>query len=246
MEQKHYSLEELEDIIAQLRSDHGCPWDRAQTHESLRPCLTEEANELLAAIRIYQKTKNPDNMKEELGDLLMQVVLHSRIAEEEGLFTMEDVIGGICEKMIRRHPHVFGDVDTDDEEAISRNWEAIKRQEKEQQSWVESPLREIPTEHPALTRAPKVLKKIDALYAPRDNYEACLLQLADEVQSLQNCTESPGEDRRGMIAERMGKILLTVSDIARIEKMSNEQILNDEIEKLIEYYEASAENDFPE
>lgn len=241
MDKKRYTLEDFQNIIAELRSDHGCPWDRVQTHDSLRPCVTEEATELLAAIRIYEKTGNPENMQEELGDLLMQVVLHSEIAKEEGLFTMDDVIAGISEKMIRRHPHVFGDMDPNDREAISRNWDTIKQQEKEKQSWVESPLREIPEEHPALVRATKVLKKIDKLYEPREGFEACVNRLGENVRILQECARPESPDRERILSEQLGKILIDIADIARVEKLPCEQILKDETEKLIELYEEGTE-----
>ena len=101
---ENYTFEELKEIIARLRAEDGCPWDRAQTHESLKPCLTDEADEVLQAI----DRGDMDNLCEELGDVLLQVMLHSRIAEEEGAFTVDDVISYLCRKMIRRHPHVFG------------------------------------------------------------------------------------------------------------------------------------------
>ena len=158
---KQYSFEEFTEIIKTLRSENGCPWDREQTHSSLRPCMMEEAAELLAAIRIYEKTNNYDNMREELGDILLQVVMHSQIAKEEGLFCIEDVITEISEKMIRRHPHVFGTTKADTAEEVLSNWDEIKKKEKENQTFIESPLREIPMELPALTRATKILKKQD-------------------------------------------------------------------------------------
>ena len=100
-----YSYEELVGIIAELRSDHGCPWDKAQTHESMIPCLRNECEEVVEAI----EQKDSENLCEELGDVLLQVLLHAQIAKEEGLFTIDDVVNGLAEKMIRRHPHVFGD-----------------------------------------------------------------------------------------------------------------------------------------
>lgn len=128
---KQYTFAEFVGIIKALRAEDGCPWDREQTHESLKPCMTEEAAELLAAIRIYDKTGNAENMREELGDILLQVVMHSVIAEEEGLFDIADVIREVSEKMIRRHPHVFGDAPQAQtpEEGLA-NWKAIKAQEK--------------------------------------------------------------------------------------------------------------------
>jgi tetrapyrrole methylase family protein / MazG family protein len=104
-----YTFKELRDIIRKLRAPDGCPWDLAQTHESLIPCLKEESAEVIEGIQILKDTQDGDNLCEELGDVLLQVMLHSQIAEEEGLFTVDDVIEGLCRKMIRRHPHVFGD-----------------------------------------------------------------------------------------------------------------------------------------
>ena len=125
-------FEEFEDIIAKLRAPDGCPWDREQTHMSLKkPCI-EEAAEVICGINILEQTGDPDNLKEELGDLLMQVVMHARIAEEEGYFTMDDVIQTIIDKMIRRHPHVFGDQKALTAEEGLASWEAVKRQEKEE------------------------------------------------------------------------------------------------------------------
>src|SRR5699024_4572197 len=101
-------FEEFEQVVAKLRAPDGCPWDREQTHKSLKkPCI-EEAAEVICGINILDETGNPDNLKEELGDLLLQVVMHARIAEEEGYFTMDDVIQGIIDKMVRRQPHGFG------------------------------------------------------------------------------------------------------------------------------------------
>ena len=161
---KKYTYPDLLEIIKTLRGENGCPWDMVQTHESLKPCMMEEAAELLASIRIYNQTGNPENMREELGDVLLQVVMHAQIAEEEGLFTMEDVVDEVSRKMVRRHPHVFGTSGADSSEEALMNWEEIKSEEKKNQDWVVSPLREVPQELPALTRASKILKKIDKHY----------------------------------------------------------------------------------
>ena len=123
-------FEKFKEIIARLRGEGGCPWDREQTHESLKaPCI-EEAAEVICGINILDETGNAANLKEELGDLLLQVVMHARIAEEEGIFTMDDVIAGISEKMIRRHPHVFGNVTAGTSDEVLQNWEEIKSEEK--------------------------------------------------------------------------------------------------------------------
>ena len=122
-----YSYEELLNVIAQLRGEHGCPWDKAQTHESLIPCLRSECEEVVQAIEQHDE----EYLCEELGDVLLQVLLHARIAEEEGQFTMADVVNGLAEKMVRRHPHVFGNEEYGSPEQNQARWEEIKRQEKE-------------------------------------------------------------------------------------------------------------------
>ena len=122
-----YSYEELVGIIAELRSDHGCPWDKAQTHESMISCLRNECEEVVEAI----EQKDPENLCEELGDVLLQVLLHAQIAKEEGLFTMNDVINGLAEKMIRRHPRIFGG-EIPEVENEKDLWEAIKKREREE------------------------------------------------------------------------------------------------------------------
>ena len=131
-------FEEFEHIIAKLRAPDGCPWDREQTHASLKkPCI-EEAAEVVCGINILEQTGDPGNLKEELGDLLLQVVMHARIAEEEGYVTMDDVIQGIIDKMVRRHPHVFGDAVADDSGAVLKKWDEIKEQEKKGKEWTEA------------------------------------------------------------------------------------------------------------
>lgn len=126
-----YTFADLKEIIRDLRGEHGCPWDKKQTHESLKTCLTNECQEVLTAIDQYSETGDYENLCEELGDVLLQVLLHSQIAEEEGLFTIEDVIHGISKKMIRRHPHVFGELSPACQDGKPLSWDEIKRLEKE-------------------------------------------------------------------------------------------------------------------
>lgn len=127
--------ERLKEIVEKLRAEDGCPWDRAQTHESLKPECIEEAAEVICGINILKETGNPENLKEELGDLLLQVMFHSVLAEEEGLFTFEDVARGVNEKMIRRHPHVFSGVEFSSDEERHAAWEKIKKEEKAGREW---------------------------------------------------------------------------------------------------------------
>ena len=234
MADKKYTYEEFLDIIKMLRSENGCPWDKVQTHESLKPCMMEEAAELLASIRIFDQTGNPENMIEELGDVLLQVVMHAQIASEEGLFTMEDVVNEVSQKMVRRHPHVFGTGSADTPDEVLVNWEEIKKEEKKDKDWVESPLKEIPRELPALTRASKVLKKIDKYYEKGNSFEEDVAALQKAVDGLKSCVPFTCDRELSAI---MADMLLRLSDIARIAKISQEQILTDRIEDLIEKYE---------
>ncbi len=127
MPDKKYTYDDFIDIIAQLRAPGGCPWDQKQTHESLKECLLEESGEVIEAI----DNKDDENLCEELGDVLLQVVMHAQIAAEEDRFTMDDVVQCVSEKMVRRHPHVFGDVKVSSVEEGLDLWNAIKKQEKE-------------------------------------------------------------------------------------------------------------------
>ena len=126
------SFDKLRETVRRFRAEDGCPWDREQTHESLKPEVIEEAAEVICGINVYKQTGNCENLKEELGDLLLQIVMHAQIAEEEGIFTLDDVISGITEKMVRRHPHVFGNKKVSGSEEVLVNWEEIKRKEKEE------------------------------------------------------------------------------------------------------------------
>ncbi len=231
---KKYTYEELLEIIKTLRGENGCPWDKVQTHESLKPCMMEEAAELLASIRIFDQTGNAENMREELGDVLLQVVMHAQIASEEGLFTMADVVDGVSRKMVRRHPHVFGAGSADTPEEVLTNWEEIKKEEKKDKEWIVSPLLEIPRELPSLTRAAKVLKKADKYYEKGNTYEQDVDALGKAVDALRTCrTETYGKE----LEEIIGDMLMRISDIARLYKLSPEQILTDRIEDFIEKYE---------
>ena len=128
-------IDRLKEIVERLRGKGGCSWDRAQTHSSLKPECIEEAAEVISGINILEETGDADNLKEELGDLLLQVMFHSVIAEEEGLFTFDDVAKTVSDKMVRRHPHVFGGVAFESEEALHAAWEEMKKHEKEGRQW---------------------------------------------------------------------------------------------------------------
>lgn len=228
-------------IIKALRAENGCPWDREQTHGSLKPCMTEEAAELLAAIRIYDRTGDAQNMREELGDILLQVVMHSVIAEEEGLFTIEDVVDEVSEKMIRRHPHVFGTVEAETSDQVLANWEEIKKKEKEGKSWIKSPLREIPQELPALARACKVIKKADKLYENKEHVpepEALLQEMEDVISRMRKAMDDDSEEQ---VKEIFSHMMWKMTQFAYKKKLSPEQLLTDVIADKIEFFEPDHE-----
>ncbi len=231
---KRHTFTDFVTIIEALRAENGCPWDREQTHESLKPCMTEEAAELLASIRIYDRTGNAENMREELGDILLQVVMHSVIAKEEGLFTIDDVVEEVSQKMIRRHPHVFGTKQAENAEQALVNWEEIKKKEKEGKSWVESPLREIPEELPALARACKVIKKADRLYGlPKKElsfWEQAEVTMADLKEAVKN------EDKE-TVKRKYTDMLWMLSEFAYKERLAPEQELSDKVAEMVEFFE---------
>lgn len=135
-------IDELINVVKRLRSEDGCPWDKVQTHETLKPELIEEASEVLSGINVYLESGNGDSMKEELGDLLLQIVFHASLAEDEGLFSFEDVCETVKEKMILRHPHVFGAVKVDGVDEVLTNWEEIKKAQKKGKEWMDARLPE--------------------------------------------------------------------------------------------------------
>lgn len=242
---KKYTFDEFVKIIEKLRSENGCPWDREQTHESLRSCMMEEAAELLGAIRIYNQTGNAENMQEELGDILLQAVMHSVIAEEEKLFNIEDVISGISEKMIRRHPHVFADENIEGTDALLQNWEEIKKQEKEGKSWITSPLREIPAELPSLTRGVKVAKKLDRLSQYYDEVTGeskvpdyveigrLLVEMSQKTQQLLQDGNQGDENNRQELSEAVTIMLRSICQLSYRAGLQPEQLLFDDIEEII-------------
>lgn len=228
-----YNFEDLKEIVVRLRGRDGCPWDRVQTHESLRNCMIEEAYETVEAIN----EKDEENLCEELGDVLFQVLLHSEIAKEQGEFTLEDVINGIAEKMVRRHPHVFGKNGTEDVNGSYLKWEEIKRLEKKERYGNENekaPLTFVPKAFPALVRGQKVIKKAEEVYG----YQAGLEELCNEIQGNLNELKKlsvNGEKERA--EENIGNILLQTTQIARFFKGNAENSLTNAIEKFINRFE---------
>lgn len=233
MKKQTYTFSDLEEIIRALRSENGCPWDREQTHESLRPCMTEEAAELVAAVRIFRETGDDENLCEELGDVLLQVMLHSQIASEDGRFDVQQVIQKISEKMIRRHPHVFGDRHAENAGQALERWDEIKKEEKKGQSWVKGELREIPIELPALIRAQKVIKKSEKTYGRENVPEENICSIKENLEILKMETDFKKKEKAA------GNLLLAAAGISRYYGVHAEQALTDTIEELIDDLEGA-------
>lgn len=231
--EKQFNFQELHAIVATLRSENGCPWDRAQTHETLKANMIEEAYEVTQAIHDLSATGKSAHLKEELGDVLLQVLLHSQIAEEYGEFTLEDVIDGIARKMIHRHPHVFGGKSYKDGEEQSLDWEKLKSEEEGHQ--YQSPaeeLAEVPVAFPALIRGQKVMKKAmrhDLISSSDEDIFKDMLQSMVDLQ----VTASDPEDTEGL-SKKMGQTLLAILRLASKYKISAETALINEIEDFIE------------
>lgn len=230
-----YSFEDFRIIIDQLRSKNGCAWDREQTHMSLRTCLTEEAAEVNAAIRRLEETGKPDNLREELGDLMLQVLMHTSLAEEEKLFTLEDVVDEVAEKMVRRHPHVYGDLSAEDGKEALQNWEEVKKLEKEKSDFANKPLTEIPLELSALNRGVKLYKRLDKNYHQSHSIEEIQSDLEESHSMVQNAISS-GEKEN--LQKGIQALLLGVCDLSRKEGLNPEQLLLDAIEEHIKKVES--------
>jgi len=216
---KHNSFESFQETIAHLRAPEGCPWDREQTHASLRPYLIEEAYEVLDALN----RDAPDELMDELGDLMLQIVLHTQIATEYGEFTMADVLHNVNAKMIRRHPHVWGDTDADNTETVLTNWDAIKRQEKADKGVVDdgfkSVLDDVPAAFSALMRTSKYAKRAAKLGFDYPDLEGVKAKIHEELAEM-DATETP-ED----LMDEAGDLLFAVADLLRYLKIDAETAL---------------------
>src|SRR6266480_7975685 len=176
------TFDRLCEIVAKLRAPGGCPWDREQTHESLLPQLMEEAYEVAGAVR----AKDNANFREELGDLLLLIVMQAEIAQETGRFKIDSVIGDVTEKLIRRHPHVFGKSDARDSGAVLKQWESIKRAEKTGKHYLDG----LPAALPALVRAQKAQSKVARVNFDWTELRDVIAKVEEEIQELRQAIES--------------------------------------------------------
>lgn len=215
-------LNELVQTMRRLRSPDGCPWDKEQNHASLKEFLAEEAAELFDAI----DEGDDESMKEELGDVLLQVIFHARIAEEENRFTLEDVAKACCEKLWRRHPHVFGEVEIDNAAAVLRQWDEIKKTEKNEAPV--SAISNVPRHLPALHRAQKMQKKAAKTGFDWSSSADVLAKVEEELEELKDEIESGNSQG---IAEEIGDLLFSVVNISRYQDHFAEELLHNAVRK---------------
>ena len=204
-------------VMARLRAEGGCPWDREQDHRSLRRYLIEECYEAVDAI----DADDMDSLAEELGDVLLQVVFHAQIEHENGCFDIDDVVSHIVRKLVRRHPHVFGEVTVENSAEVLDNWEQIKRQEKGE-GWRESALDGVPSSLPALIRALEISKRAAKVGFEWERFEDVLAKMEEEIGELREAIEAGREDAA---FDEIGDLLFTIVNVARWRKLDPEDAL---------------------
>jgi tetrapyrrole methylase family protein / MazG family protein len=214
------SMDRLLEIMARLRGPGGCPWDIEQTHQSITPQLIEECYELVEAI----ESGAPELMCEELGDVLLHVVFHCQLAREIGRFDFEKVVTGICEKLVRRHPHVFGDTTAKDSAEVLQNWQAIKQQEKPERTGV---LDGVPAHLPALMQAQEISKKAARVGFDWPDVAGARAKVLEEISEIDAATYSAHR------AEEIGDLLFAVTSLARHHGVDAEQALRGATRKFI-------------
>jgi tetrapyrrole methylase family protein / MazG family protein len=213
-DQEKAAYEELRGVVARLRAPDGCPWDREQTHASLRAYVIEEAYEVLAVL----DSGDTARLSEELGDLLFQVLLHAQLAEEAGEFSMTDVLQGLAAKLVRRHPHVFGDVRLETSQQVLDQWDELKRGERQED---ESALANVPRAMPALAYAETLLQRAEAAGFAWPRQDDVLEKLAEELLEL-----AAAPSKQEALAE-LGDLLLNVVNYARYLGLDAEEALRE-------------------
>lgn len=224
-------FQRLLDIMKTLRAPGGCPWDREQTIESLKPYLLEETYETLEAMDV-----GGESLKGELGDLLLQIVFQSLIMEEEGHFDIEDVAKGISDKLVRRHPHVFGDIDVEDSEEVLVNWEKIKLEEKEHEHR-KSVLDGIPATFPPLMRAAKLQKKAARVGFDWKEVDGALVKMEEEIEEMRKAFANDDTDN---LKEEIGDVIFSLVNVARLAGIDvNEALMstNNKFDRRFRYVE---------
>ena len=223
-----YNIEDLLHIMELLRGPGGCPWDAEQTHESIRKDFIEETYEVIEAINKNDK----ELLKEELGDVLLQVAFHAQIEKEENSFEFSDVCDGICKKLIERHPHVFGNINVSSTDEVLTNWDNIKRKSKGQKTQGSSMLK-VPKELPALMRAQKIQSKAKKAGFDWDNIDGAFEALYSEIEELKSAMKNKDAEE---IKNEMGDLLFSCVNVSRFLDVESEEALTLSNEKFIERY----------
>lgn len=229
MSDQYDALESLLAVMRKLRSPDGCPWDREQSSQSIKMHLIEEAYEVIDAI----DQKNVGALQEELGDVLLQLIFHAQINEEEGNFTFLDVISTLREKLIRRHPHVFSSVEVENADQVIAQWDEIKRLEKKQKS-ESSILSGIPRQLPALLRATQVQQRVARTGFDWESMEGVLLKIEEELQEVRKALK---ENDQEAMREEFGDLLFSIVNATRYVGFQAEEILSDNVEKFVRRFE---------
>lgn len=224
-----YNIDDLIEIVKLLRSENGCPWDKEQTHKSIRMDFLEEVYEVIEAIDFDSE----EMLKEELGDVLLQVVFHSQIETEKDSFNFEDVTNDICQKLIVRHPHVFGEVSVENSEEVLKNWDSIKKDTKGQETFTDT-LKSVPRVFPSLLRASKLGKRASRANLDFKDAESAFAALKDEVEELSQAIESSDT---ALISEEIGDVFFSAVNVARKFGLNSEELLTKSNEKFISRFE---------
>lgn len=219
------SFHQLVEVMRALRSEGGCPWDREQTHLTLKPYLIEEAYEVLDAV----DREDDEELKKELGDLLLQVVFHARIAEEEGRFDIDQVACAIVEKLKRRHPHVFGNVEVSGSEQVLKNWEDIKNREGRR-----SVLDGVPGALPALLKARRVQEKVSRVGFDWQDPAGALEKVCEEIDELKEAVQRGGGSD---VEEELGDVLFSLVNVSRFLRVDAEEALRNTIHKFMRRFQ---------
>jgi len=220
-----YGIEDLLEIMTLLRSPNGCPWDRTQDHYSIREDMIEEAYEVIEAIN----NNDTENLREELGDVLLQVVFHSEMEREKGSFDFDDVCHDVCDKLVIRHPHVFADVSAETPEEVLKNWEEIKAQTKGRKKTSDS-MSSVPRHLPALMRARKIQKKAAEVGFDWPDSEGAFDKIAEETDELREAFRS-GDPQA--VSDELGDLLFSVVNVARFVGAKPEEALSRSCDKFI-------------
>lgn len=224
-EKPNYDFNDLVEIVKILRAPGGCPWDRAQTHQSIRQNFIEETYEAVEAI----DNSDTELLKEELGDVLLQVALHAEMERESGGFDINDVCDGICKKLIIRHPHVFGDKTAGDEKEALQNWDAVKMQTKSQKTQTEAML-SVSRALPALMRSEKIQRKSSKVGFEWETVDGAMNKLFEEYNELKVAIEHGSDDNR---CEELGDLLFSVVNVSRYLDINSEHALYKACDKYI-------------